>query len=293
MESHRPSSLRHRLAVVAAAAIFSTGGAGIKATSLDGWQVASGRSAIAALVLGLAYPEARRHWSFRTLAVGGAFAATLVLFVLGNKHTSGANTIFLQSAAPLYLLLVAPRVLGERIGGREAALMGALALGLGLFYLDAAPASGTAPRPLLGNALATAAGVTWAMTLAGLRWLEAREGGAGMRSVVAGNLLAAVVALAPALGWSAHGPSGLDVAVVAYLGVVQIGLAYVLLTFGLRGVGAFEGSLLLLAEPALSPLLTWWLHGERPGPLALTGGATILLASTGKSWLERRRSAPA
>ena len=37
-----------RCSVLAAAALFSTGGAAIKATSLTGWQVASFRSAVAA-----------------------------------------------------------------------------------------------------------------------------------------------------------------------------------------------------------------------------------------------------
>jgi len=274
---------------VAAAAIFSTGGAGIKATSLGGWEVAGGRSAIAAALLALAYPEARRGWTLRTLAVSAAFASTLVLFVLGNKHTTGASTIFLQSAAPLYLLVVAPRLLGERVGARELGVMLVLAAGLALFHFDAGAPSASAPRPVLGNLLATASGVTWALTLAGLRWLERYEGGAGMRSVVAGNALAAVVALVPVGLAPPASLSAFDLAVVAYLGAVQIGLAYVLLTHGLRRVGAFEGSLLLLVEPALSPVFSLWLHGERPGPLALLGGGLILGASTVKGWLERQR----
>lgn len=282
------SPTRHRLAVVAAAAIFSTGGAAIKATTLGGWEVAGGRSAIAALVLGLAYPEARRCWSWRTLAVGVAFAATLVLFVLGNKHTTGASTIFLQSAAPLYLLVLAPRLLGERVAARDVGVMMALAAGLALFYVDAGAPSASAPRPVLGNALATAAGVTWALTLAGLRWLERHEGGSGMRSVVVGNALAAAVALVPVGLAPPAGVSAFDLGVIAYLGAIQIGLAYVLLTHGLRGVGAFEGSLLLLVEPALSPLFSFWLHRERPGPFVLAGGALILGASTWKSWSGRR-----
>lgn len=282
-----------RAAVVGAALLFSTGGAAIKASSLGGFHVAAARSAVAALALAMLFPAARRGWSLRTLAVALAFAATLVLFVLGNKLTTGANSIFLQSAAPLYLLMLGPWLLGERIARRDLGVMAALGFGLALFYLDAPPVSATAPDPALGNLLATASGVTWALTLAGLRWLERREpdGRGGLRSVVAGNLVAAALAGGPALASGPVTVRGLDLALVAYLGVFQIGLAYALLTRGLREVGAFEGSLLILVEPAASPLWTWWLHGERPGGLALAGGGVILAASTVKGWLDRRGAA--
>lgn len=280
---------RHRLAVLTAALLFSTGGAGIKWSALGGWHIAGVRSAVAAVALTVVFPKARRGFDFATIGVGCAFGACLVLFVLGNKYTTAANTIFLQSAAPLYLLLLAPKLLGERVRRRDLVVMGALALGLVLFFVDGGAPSVFAPRPLLGNLLATGSGVAWACTLLGLRWLTQRGGDdtAALRSVVAGNVLAAAVCAGPMLTSGLGGFSCFDVGILLYLGLVQIGLAYVLLTYGLRGVGAFEGSLLILVEPALSPLWSWWLHGERTGSLALLGGALILAASTVKGWLDR------
>ena len=55
------SPLKPRLLVLAAAALFSTGGAAIKSASLTGWQVASLRSAVAAVALALMLPKARRR----------------------------------------------------------------------------------------------------------------------------------------------------------------------------------------------------------------------------------------
>jgi drug/metabolite transporter (DMT)-like permease len=104
-----------RLLVLSAALLFSTGGAAIKATALTGWQVASFRSGIAAVVLLLCMPAWRRVWHPRTLAVGAAYAATMILFVLANKLTTATNTIFLQYTAPLYLLLLAPWLLREPV----------------------------------------------------------------------------------------------------------------------------------------------------------------------------------
>jgi len=73
--------------------------------------------------------------------------------------------------------------------------------------------------------------------------------------------------------------SGADVAVMLYMGIFQVGLAYVLVTRALRQVPAFEANTVLLLEPALNPVWVWMLHGERPGAWALVGGAVILAAT--------------
>src|ERR1035438_9520924 len=87
------SPLRNRLLLVAAAILFSTGGAAIKAASFTGWQVASFRSAVAAVALLLVVPDARRGWSWRIAPVGAAYAATLILFVLATRLTTAANAL--------------------------------------------------------------------------------------------------------------------------------------------------------------------------------------------------------
>lgn len=164
-----------RLGVLAAAFLFSTGGAAVKASSLTGWQVASLRSGVAVVALLVLLPEARRRWRRGTFLVGIAYAATLLLFVLANKLTTAASTIFLQSTSPLWILLAAPFLLGERIRRLDVAYMLALAGGMALLLAGSDPASATAPDPAAGDRLAALAGVTWALTVMGLRGL-ARSG---------------------------------------------------------------------------------------------------------------------
>ena len=100
-----PAELVARLEVLAAAVLFSTGGAAIKACSLTSWQIAGCRSAIAFLAVLAMLPRSRARWTGGTLAVGFAYAATMVVFVVANKLTTAANTIFLQYTSPLYLVL--------------------------------------------------------------------------------------------------------------------------------------------------------------------------------------------
>src|SRR3712207_1621963 len=57
-------STTHRLQLLGAALLFSTGGAAIKATTLNSWQVAGFRSVIAAAAVFLLMPAARRGWTW-------------------------------------------------------------------------------------------------------------------------------------------------------------------------------------------------------------------------------------
>lgn len=282
-----------RLQVLAAALLFSVGGAGIKACALTSWQVASFRSGIAAVVVWLLMPVARRAWTPRVALVSLAYAATVILFVLANKLTTSANTIFLQSAAPLYILLLGPLLLRERSRPIDVAVIALIAGGLSLFFVGVEPAVRTAPNPFLGNILAATAGVTWAGTVMGLRWMGRDPTGAGGSApavVVVGNLIAFGVALPFAL--PVVQARALDWAIVAGLGVVQIGIAYVFLTLAMRHVPALEASVLLLLEPALNPLWSWMIHGERPGPWSVLGGVTILAATILKTWIDSRSEGP-
>ena len=195
------SPLRSRLLLVATAVLFSTGGAAIKAAGFTAWQVASFRSGVAAAVLLLLVPEARRKWSWRIAPVAAAYAATLILFVQATRMTTAANAIFLQSTAPLYLLLLGPLLLHEAIRRSDAGYILAIMGGMSLFAVGTERAIATAPDPHTGNIRALASGLTWALTLAGLRWLgRRRAGGAGMAAVTAGNLAAFLAASDGAAG---------------------------------------------------------------------------------------------
>jgi drug/metabolite transporter (DMT)-like permease len=70
-----------------------------------------------------------------------------------------------------------------------------------------------------------------------------------------------------------------DVAVVVYLGVVQIGLAYTLFTLGMaRGVRSLDAGVVGYIEPMLNPVWVFLFIGERPSQWAITGGAIIIAA---------------
>jgi drug/metabolite transporter (DMT)-like permease len=265
-----------RSKIVVAAVLFSTGGAAIKWCGFDAWQLAGFRAGIALVTILALIPEARRGWSWRTALVGCAYAATTLLYVQANKHTTAASAIFLQSTSPLFILLLAPWLLGEHATRRDLAQMAVMGVGMMPFFFGMDRPSATAPNPPLGNVLAALCAVTWSFTVIGYRWLAAR--GASIASAAAaGNLTACVVALLLAQPLVAGRP--VDWAVVVFLGVCQLGIPYLFMARAIPRLRALEVGLFLLIEPVLNPIWAWLVHGETPGPATLVGGVLILSAT--------------
>ena len=279
---------RSRWFILAAAALFSTGGAAIKGTALTAFQVAGFRSAVAALALWLLLPAARKGFGWDLLPAAFAYAGTLVCFVLATKLTTSAAAIFLQSTAPIWILLLAPMLLKEKIRRADLPAVGLAAVGLALVFLGSRDPVATAPRPELGNLLALASGLFYALLMITMRRLS-RDSPAGdersLPATVLGNGLAFLVALPFALPVVAVRTA--DIASILYLGVVQIGLAYWLFSKGLKRLPALEVSLLVLLEPVLNPLWTWLTAGERPSALASAGGAIMIVALAAQVLLQR------
>ena len=277
-----------RSKILAAAVLFSSGGAAIKFCSFGGWQLAAFRAAFALITIFVLVRESRRGWTWRTVLVGVAYAATTLLYVQANKHTTAASAIFVQSTSPLFILLLAPLLLGEHATRRDIGQMTIMALGFGLFFLGLDQPSATAPNPALGNVLAAICAVTWAFTVIGYRWLAAR-GASVAAAAVSGNLTACIIAVIMAQPLVAGRP--VDWAVVGFLGVCQLGIPYLFLARAVPQVRALEVGLFLLIEPVLNPIWAWLVHGETPGPATLAGGALILGATAVRMLLDARKTA--
>jgi drug/metabolite transporter (DMT)-like permease len=84
-------------------------------------------------------------------------------------------------------------------------------------------------------------------------------------------------------------PSVGDLAALAFLGVVQIGIAYAIFGYGIARVTALEAALIGMLEPVLNPVWVYLALGEEPGTLAIAGGAVIIAAVTVRTLLVERR----
>lgn len=278
--------------MLAAAVLWSTGGLFIKAVSLDALGVTMWRSLFAGLTIAvLVRPRAAAPWrlSRLTWSIAVAYALTLVMFVAATKLTTAANAIFLQYTAPVYLLFAGPLFLRERVTRLDAVTVAAAFAGMSLFFVGRLEGDA-----LGGNLLAAASGVTLAAMFLLLRAPGCTPETRPLAMLLGNALL--VVSLAPVN--LARGEVGLfspglrDLAGLLFLGVVQIGFAYLLFGYAMRTVGALEASLIGMLEPVLNPVWVYLVLGETPGWWAVLGGAIIIAAVSYRTWRTERSRPP-
>jgi drug/metabolite transporter, DME family len=173
---------------------------------------------------------------------------------------------------------------------KDIPLLALIFAGVLLLFAGSHTPLATAPHRVLGTLIGIVSGFCWSLTVMGLRWIaraDPEHGGTNARwAAVVGNVLAFLVCVP--LGFPMSAPGAADLLGVLYLGVFQVGASYLLLSHALRHVPAAAASLLLLAEPAFSPLWAWLVHREAPGFWPLIGGALIIRAATIATWRDSR-----
>ena len=258
--------------VLAAAVIWSTGGLFIKWTSLSGLELSFGRSLLAAITV-IIFTRREGFGINRITALTSIlYAALLLLFVLATKATTAANAIFLQYTAPVYVLILEPLLYKEKFRRRDLIVVIFCVIGMSLFFIGK-----LRPQDVLGNLLALASGLCFALYFLLLRHSKSRDVNRAS-SVIYGNLLVVLIC-APAGLAALPNLTKFDALVVIYLGVVQIGIAYTLFTLGMsRGIRSLDAGIVGYIEPVLNPLWVFLVLGERPSTWALIGGAIIVTA---------------
>ncbi len=270
-----------RLGLLCAGLLFSLGGTLIKVCSFPSLERAGLRSLIAAVTIFLLVPRSRRLPDRRIALLLLPYFGATVLFVVANTLTTAANAIFLQSTYPFWVALLAPFALRERLRSRDILVLLAIAAGIGLFVAAEGRATAIAADPRLGDGIALVSGLAYGALLVGFRWLGRIDPGAASAVVGWGNLCNVPLTLAASQAavqdWTLGDPASW--AAILVLGALQVGLAYALLVRAMPLVPAVTASLILMIEPAVSPLLAWLAHGEAPHALALGGGGVILAAA--------------
>lgn len=262
-----------RLLVAAAALLWSTGGLAIKLVPLDAVGVVFWRATLTVLFLVAVYRPSLDRWRKASVATAVVYALMILSFVTATKWTTAANAIFLQYTGPFYVLALGPWLLKERFRKADAVAIAVALGGMSLFFVGKLD-----PGHLAGNVMGIVSGVFFGLTVLLLRRDQSRD---AMASVFLGNLLAAAIAFPFARGNLALDAKGF--AVVAFLGVFQMGVAYILFVRGLSVVPAAEASLLGMLEPAFNPVWAFLGIGETPSGWAAAGGAVVLLAVAGRT----------
>ena len=123
---------------------------------------------------------------------------------------------------------------------------------------------------MLGNVLALLSGISYA----GVFMMNDMPDSDAISSVFWGDVISAVVGL-PFLGYETEFSRNTLMALLV-LGVFQVGLAYILLTEGLKTTQPVTASLVSGIEPVLNPILVAVFYHEMIGPVALIGAMVVV-----------------
>lgn len=257
------------LLLVLTAVLWSLGGLLIKSVNAHPLAIAGTRSAISALLIFLYVKKPRFSWSFAQIAAALAYAFTVILFVSANKLTTAANAILIQYTAPLYVALFGAWLLKEKPKLIDWVTIAMVFGGMILFFMD-----GLDTRGVLGSILAALSGLSFGLFTVFMRM---QKNGSPIESVLLGNILTAVIGI-PFLFVAV--PDGKGWACLLVLGVVQLGIPYILYSYAIKHVTALEASLIPVIEPILNPIWVFLIMGEVPGSMALLGGMIVVAAVT-------------
>ena len=259
------------LLVLGAAVLWSTGGLFIKATHLSAFELSFGRSLLGAITI-IIFTRREGFGLNRISALTSLlYAALLILFVVATKLTTAANAIFLQYTAPVYVLILEPIFYKEKFRARDFVTVAACVAGMSLFFVGK-----LRPEDVSGNLFALASGVCFALFFLLLRHSTARQVNRAA-SAIYGNLIVVLLCAPAFFGALQRGVSARDFAGVAYLGIVQIGFAYLLFTLAMaRGLRSLDAGIIGYIEPVLNPIWVFLFIGERPSGWAIIGGAIII-----------------
>jgi len=281
-----PSQAQGRLCIALAALLWSTSGAFTKLLTqptplgvdepaiaplvLASYrlpvQIAFYRVAFGGLVL---LPTLRRgDISFRGVMVVMAvcFAAMNLLFLSAMALGTAANAILLQYTAPMWMSLASVWLLGEAMDGRSA-----VALTVGLLGIAIIIGGGWQHTPLAVMAFALGSGVTYAGVMICLRVLRH----ASSRWLTVWNQMFSALVLLPLVLFLSP-PTAAQMIVLFCFGAIQAGLAYWLVSRGLRAINPQEAGAITLLEPLLNPVWAYLVASETPPVTTLIGGAMIL-----------------
>lgn len=263
------------LALVAlAATLWSSSGLFIKILPQGAATLAFWRSLVAVATIALIRRFQGRRPSFQAtrLELLGAlcYSGVLICFVAATKLTTAANAIFLQFTAPIYLLILEPLALRTRLARRDLFALFACLGGMALFFRE-----GLGGGALLGNLLGIASGVCLACVSLLIKIQRSRDASRDPAQIVLlGNGLVAALCIPWAFPPMGFAPA--HTAALAYLGVFQIGIAYLLFTSGLRLVSATAAMITSILEAVLNPVWVFLGTGERPAGSALVGAAMVV-----------------
>ena len=271
-----PKAERQAIALMAiCAGLWSIAGIFIKLIPWNPLVIAGFRSLISAVVVFLFMYVTKMNVKLNrsSLVSGILVCATFLAFVSANKMTTAANAIVLQFTAPVFILVISALLFHQRFQIADLITVIITLLGISLFFFDK-----LGMGSFVGNLLSILSG----LFMAGMYIVTGRaDQDSRMSGILFGHLLTAIIGIPMVFIFPTPVTSTAILSILA-LGVVQLGIPYILYGLAVKNCPPLACSLIGAIEPLLNPVWVFVFNGEKPGIYALFGGVIVIAAVT--SW---------
>ena len=291
-------------ALVLCALLWSTGGILIKLVEWNPFAIAAARSIVAGVFISVI----TRRFPFFTVRKSSAaelsvtsandsassgidktatinmwlaavcYALTMIMYVLGNKMTTAANTILLEYTSPIYIIMFGPAILGEKNKISDYISVVVVICGMVLFFSE-----GLETGNMAGNVIAALSGVAFGFCTI---FMRNQTPDRSINSFVLAHLITFVSCCPFAFIYGM--PSGMSCLGLVLLGIFQIGIPSVLYSVGLKNVRALTATFISMIEPLMNPVWVMLFAGEIPSWQCIAGGSLILGCIGVRAVLARR-----
>ena len=255
------------LCVFLASLLFSIGGLCVKLIPWSALAINGARNLIGSAVIGLFLLITRHRLRLNLPVALGALSTMGVttLFAVSNKLTTAANAIVLQFTAPVFVILFMAILFHVRPKRRDVITCAVVFLGVCLFFVD-----GLRRGSLAGDVTALLSGVCYA----GVFMMNTAEKSDALSSCFLGQLAAGAAFTPFCLRETDFSLPALGTLLI--LGIFQVGVAYILLSVGIRSTGAVTASLITGLEPIMNPLWVALFYKETLSSLAVVGAVIVV-----------------
>ncbi|MBR5517248.1 MAG: DMT family transporter [Firmicutes bacterium] len=256
--------------MLACAIMWSISGIIIKYIDWSPLAIAGGRSLISAgvVIVFMLATKMRPVINKDVILAGIMLCGCVTCFVTANKMTTAANAIVLQYIAPAFVLIISAVFLKHKLKMMEVAIVGSTFLGIILFFVDELDFGG-----MVGNFVAICSGLFMATMFVfnGKLNLEAR-----MTGILIAHILTALIGMP--IGFMTYETvvTSQDIILLLILGIVQLGIPYVLYALAASKISPLSCSLIGMIEPLLNPIWVAVFYGEVPGGFAILGGIVVI-----------------
>ena len=260
------------LLMLACAVMWSISGIIIKYIDWSPFTIAGARSLISAVVVVVFMMATKlKPVVNRNSVISGVFlSGCITCFVVANKLTTAANAIVLQYIAPVFVLIITAVFLKQKLKKMEIGVVAFTFGGIVLFFLGEISFGG-----MLGNFVAIFSGLCMAICFIvnGTIEIDAR-----MTGILVAHLITAAIGIPLGLATYNTVVTSQDLILILILGVVQLGIPYVLYAMAASRISPLSCSLIGMIEPLLNPMWGGGFCGESLGLFALIGGVVVIVS---------------